>query len=65
MTKELTEEQKQELQTEISMILNNTGTHTKIQNKLKEFGVEVDCDSQKWFDMEEAIVEKLTENDWD
>ena len=61
MAKELTEEQKQELQTEISMILNNSGVYSKIQNKLEEFGVEVDNDSQKWFEMEEAIVEKLTE----
>lgn len=61
MGKELTEEQKQELQTEISLILNHCGAFQKIQDKLEEFGVVVDNDDQKWFDMEESMVIILTE----
>ena len=59
----MNEELKEILIQNISHILNRTGAYKQIQDELIAKGVDVDHDNPKWNEMEETIVNILTEEE--
>ena len=53
---------KEKLKLEISEILNDSGAYSQIKEAVKDIaGIDVDFDSEKWHEIEETLVNILTE----